>query len=114
MPGRSPPLIAFCSLLLTPFTEQYAREQVPHQFWSSPQFRHVNRRLTLMWALVFTAVAASHVIAGAAGTRPANILFNWVVPIIVIVWAAKRTTAIIEAASQVSAAGHAHAEQPER
>lgn len=30
-------LIAFCSLLLTPFTEQYAREQVPQQFWSSPR-----------------------------------------------------------------------------
>src|ERR1700733_9738669 len=29
-------LIAFGSLMLTPFTEQYARETVPEQFWSSP------------------------------------------------------------------------------
>ncbi len=29
-------LIAFASLLFTPFTEQYAREQVDERFWNSP------------------------------------------------------------------------------
>ena len=28
--------IAFVSLLFTPFTEEYAREQVPEQYWGSP------------------------------------------------------------------------------
>jgi hypothetical protein len=87
-------LIAFGSLLLTPFTEQYARESVPREFWSSPRFAQVNRQLTLMWALVFTAMVASHVIAGALDTRRASTIFNWVVPIILIVWAAKRTAQI--------------------
>jgi hypothetical protein len=49
-------LIAFGSLLFTPFTEQYARESVPRQFWSSPAFKQTNRRLTIMWA--FAEVAA--------------------------------------------------------
>jgi hypothetical protein len=87
-------LIAFGSLLLTPFTEQYARESVPREFWSSPRFQQVNRQLTLMWALVFTAMVPSHVIAGALDTRRASTIFNWVVPIILIVWAAKRTAQV--------------------
>ena len=87
-------LIAFGSLLIMPFTEQYARESVPREFWSSPRFQQVNRRLTLMWALVFTVMVPSHVIAGAIDTRRANTIFNWVVPIILIVWAAKQTAQI--------------------
>jgi hypothetical protein len=42
-------LIAFGSLLFTPFTEQYARESVPREHWGSPTFKQINRRITLMW-----------------------------------------------------------------
>lgn len=84
-------LIAFSSLLFIPFTEQYARESVPRQFWSSPRFKQINRQLTLMWGLVFLVMMVSHVIAGAIDTRRGNTIFNWVVPIVLIVWAVKRT-----------------------
>jgi hypothetical protein len=57
-------LIAFASLLFVPFTEQYARESVPEQFWSSPRFKAVNRRLTTMWAVKRT---------DAAGDAPATV-----------------------------------------
>jgi hypothetical protein len=87
-------LISFGSLLLTPFTEQYARESVPREFWSSPRFKQINRRLTLMWSWVFVAMIPSHLIAGAIDTHRANTIFNWVVPVVLIVWAAKRTQAI--------------------
>ena len=86
-------LISFGSLLLTPFTEQYARESVPRELWSSPRFKEINHRLTLMWSWVFVAMIPSHLIAGAIDTRRANTVFNWVVPIVLIVWAAKRTAA---------------------
>ena len=86
-------LIAFTSLLFTPFTAQYARESVPRQFWSSPQFRQINRRLTLMWGCVFAAMVPAHLIAGAAATGPASLVFNWVIPVALVVWAAKRTAA---------------------
>lgn len=56
--------IAFGSLLLTPFSEQYARESVPRRLWSTPQFKQINRQLTTMWALVFAAMIPAHVIAG--------------------------------------------------
>jgi hypothetical protein len=89
-------LIAFGSLLRTPFTEQYARESVPRELWSSPRFKHVNRSLTTMWGLVFAAMVPAHVIAGAIDTRRANTIFNWVIPIALIVWAAKRTAKVSE------------------
>jgi hypothetical protein len=86
-------VIAFGSLLFTPFTEQYARESVPRELWSSSRFKEINRRLTTMWAWVFVTMVPCHVIAGAIDTRRANTIFNWVIPVVLIVWAAKRTAA---------------------
>ena len=87
-------LTAFGSLLFVPFTEQYARESVPRRFWVSPTFRLINRHLTAMWGWVFVAMIPSHLIAGAMNTHRANMIFNWVIPIVLIVWAAKRTAAV--------------------
>jgi hypothetical protein len=92
-------LISFGSLLVTPFTEQYARDSVPRQLWGSARFKAINRRLTLMWAWVFVAMIPSHLIADAIDTRWANTIFNWVVPVVLVVWAAKRTTAVSDTAS---------------
>jgi hypothetical protein len=89
-------LIALGSLSFMPFTEQYARESVPRKFWSSPRFKQINRQLTLMWGLVFVAMVPSHVVAGAINTHRANTIFNWVIPIVLIVWAAKRTQQLSE------------------
>src|ERR1700722_1255808 len=92
-------LIAFSSLLFTPFTEQYARESVPREHWGSPTFKLVNRRITLMWAFVFTAMIPFHIAAGAIDKRPTNILFNWVVPIGLLIWGVKETDKIAEEAT---------------
>jgi len=89
--------IAFGSLAFTPFTEQYAREEVPQAEWSSPKFKSINRRLTTMWAAVFAAMVPFHVIAGLANTRITNIGLNWVVPILLVLWAIKYTSAITDA-----------------
>jgi hypothetical protein len=91
-------LIAFGSLLVVPFTEQYARESVPRRRWSSPQFKRVNRQLTTMWGLVFAAMVPAHVIAGAVDTHRANLIFNWAVPIVLVIWAAKRTARVSDRA----------------
>ncbi len=87
-------IVALGSLLFTPFTEQYARERVPREFWSSPRFKAINRQLTLLWAGVFCAMVVSHVIAGEIDRRAANILFNWVVPILLVLSAVKRIDVI--------------------
>jgi hypothetical protein len=91
--------IAFGSLLVTPFTEQYARESVPRQLWSSPQFKHINRQLTTMWGLVFAAMVPAHVVAGAIDTHGANLIFNWAIPIALVIWAAKRTARVSDSAT---------------
>jgi len=87
-------LIALGSLATTPFTEQYAREKVPQQLWDSPRFKAVNRRLTLLWAAVFAAMVPFHVAAGAINTRPTNIALNWVVPIGLVLFGIRQTSAI--------------------
>jgi hypothetical protein len=87
-------LIAFGSLLFTPFTEQYARESVPEQHWSSPRFKAVNRELTTMWACVFAAMVPLHLVAGALDTQRSNLLCNWVLPVLLVMWAVKRTGAV--------------------
>jgi hypothetical protein len=88
--------IAFVSLLAVPFTEQYAREQVPRELWSTPRFKAVNRRLTLMWGAVFAAMVPFHIAAGAIDTRPTNIALNWVVPILLVMWGVKQTALLTE------------------
>ena len=68
--------------MFTPFTEQYAREQVPEQYWGSPQFKQINRKLTTMWACIFIAMVPFHVDRRARSTpRPGNIIFNWAIPL---------------------------------
>jgi hypothetical protein len=51
-----------------------------------------------MWGLVFAAVVPAHVIAGAADTHRTNLVFNWVIPIVLVTWAAKRTARVIDSA----------------
>jgi hypothetical protein len=87
-------VIALGSLVFTPFTEQYARERVPRELWSSPKFKAINRQLTLLWSGVFCAMVVSHVIAGELDKRGANILLNWVVPVVLVLTAMKRVEAM--------------------
>jgi Kef-type K+ transport system membrane component KefB len=96
-------LVAFGSLLHTPFTEQYARQSVPREFWSSPRFKAINRRLTIMWGGIFAVMTVSHVIAGALDTRLTNVIFNWVIPIVLIVKGAQRSTGSREDADATTA-----------
>jgi hypothetical protein len=92
-------LIAFASLLFTPFTEQYARESVPREHWSSPTFKQINRRITLLFGFVFTAMIPFHIAAGAIDKRPTNILFNWVIPIGLLIWGIKQSGKIADEAT---------------
>jgi len=54
--------MAWISLLVgSPFTYQYAKETVPEDKWSSPQFVYVNRLLTAIWAAAMTANVISSI-----------------------------------------------------
>lgn len=82
-------LIAFGSLLTVPFTEQYARDKVSPQLWSSPKFKAINRKLTVIWACTFAAMVPFHIAAGAINSRLTNILFNWLMPFVLVFIALK-------------------------
>jgi hypothetical protein len=93
-------LIALGSLAFVPFTEQYARQSIPRELWSSTRFRQSNRLLTRRWAMVFALMVPAHVIAGAIDTHRANLIFNWAIPIVLIVWAVKRTAGVTATARE--------------
>jgi hypothetical protein len=84
-------LVALGSLAFVPFTEQYARESTPPEVWDQPAFKRTNRILTLMWGLVFAALAVCGFIAVKA--PPTGDWTNWVIPIVLIVAAVKFTRA---------------------
>jgi hypothetical protein len=87
-------LIAFGSLLFTPFTEQYARESVAERLWSTPQFKAGNRAMTVMWGVIFAAMVPCHIIAGSIDTTRSNLIFNWLVPVLLVMWGMKRSSAV--------------------
>ncbi len=63
-------LIVFGSILINhPFTEPYAREQVPKEFWSTPAFRAANRKISAVWGLAFLIGTVSLILAGSTGDR---------------------------------------------
>jgi hypothetical protein len=82
-------VIALGSLAVVPFTEQYARDSTPEEYWSSPTFKSVNRVLTLVWGLVFLVSAILGVIAEEADDG--SDLLNWIIPIVLVVGAVKFT-----------------------
>lgn len=83
-------LIALVSLFFVPFTEQYARESTPREYWSTPLFKKINRVLTLMWGLVFVVTAVCGLIAiWSPGTSDWT---NWVIPTVLLVGAIKFTS----------------------
>ena len=53
-------LVMLVSLAIgVPFTLQYAREQVPSEFWDAPAFRRTNVVVTSVWALAMAVVTAA-------------------------------------------------------
>jgi hypothetical protein len=82
-------IVVLGSLLVIPFTEQYAREQAPREVWDTPLFKRVNRMLTLVWGVVFAIAAILGVIAQQVDSG-ADWL-NWIIPIALVVGAFKFT-----------------------
>lgn len=72
-----------------PFTEHYAKRQTPREYWGSPTFRQVNRVLTALWGGVFVVSALCDAAVGFWGAS--SDLFNWVVPVVLVVAAVKIT-----------------------
>jgi hypothetical protein len=85
-------VLVFGSILLGhPFTESYARQTTPRQFWNTTEFRQANRVISAVWGLAFLVGTVSLLIAGATDYRQA--LLRVVVPFGSLVLAYKYTQA---------------------
>ncbi|MFI6935431.1 hypothetical protein [Streptomyces sp. NPDC050287] len=82
-------VIALGSLFVDPFTAQYARESTPREVWNSPVFAHINTVLTAAWGAAFALMTVSTWLAVRFPSQ--DDWFNWVVPIVLLVWAVKFT-----------------------
>jgi hypothetical protein len=110
-------LIAFGSMLAVPFTEQYARETTPREYWNTPTFKQINRVLTMVWGLAFTASAICGLIAEEIESGSGREWLNWIIPIVIIVGAFKFTAwypAQVKGAGDASAPAPAPPPTPER
>jgi hypothetical protein len=107
-------LVMLGSVLFVPFTEQYARESVPQQYWTSPVFRATNRKISALWGAVMLVMAGGHLVAGvvdpmsgvAAGGQDLDtvgLLLNWVFPALLVFLGYLGTTRIAAAASRPGA-----------
>ncbi|HEX2591316.1 MAG TPA: hypothetical protein VHL34_07455 [Rhizomicrobium sp.] len=62
--------IIFASMLMrAPFTMQYAREQVPSDFWATPIFVRSNYMLTAVWGIAFAVTTGADTAATFAAAR---------------------------------------------
>jgi len=108
-------VVIFVLLPVMPFTEQYARETVPQQYWHSPVFRSVNRRISAAWGSVIAVMGAGHALAGlitepptTLPTRPVDLLLNWVIPALLSWWAIRYTARVSSEAHNAAVAHTAH------
>lgn len=104
--------VMLLSAFTVPFTEQYARESVPEEFWHTPRFRATNRAISLFWGGAVLVMGLGHIVAGLVdptvdpdqGVRGVDLFFNWILPVIAIVIAVKFTK---QAAEKSRAQGQA-------
>ncbi|MFI5680142.1 hypothetical protein [Streptomyces cellulosae] len=80
-------VVALGSLFVDPFTAQYARESTPREVWNSPVFTHINTVLTAVWGMAFALMTVSTWLAIRFPSQ--DDWFNWVVPIVLLVWTVK-------------------------
>jgi hypothetical protein len=78
-----------------PFTESYARQTAPKELWDTPQFRAVNRKISLVWGLAFLVGTISLIIAGSVDGR--TFLLRLLIPFGALAWAYTYTQRVVTA-----------------
>src|SRR6476469_9534954 len=87
-------VIALASLASTPFTEYWTRMNAPPRHWTRAPFRHANVLTTMLWGATFAAIATSTLVASTINTAAASTIFNWLLPLAVVLAAVLRTRSI--------------------
>jgi hypothetical protein len=84
-------LIILVLIPVIPFTEQFARETTPQQYWSSPTFKRINRVLSTGWGVATVVIGISRVVAAAIKRNPGHsdaleLVFSAAVPVVILVY----------------------------
>ena len=87
-------LIILALIPVMPFTEQYARESTPQEYWSSPTFKKINRVLSAAWGGALVVIGISRVVAAAIKDRPGGhtvleLVFSAVIPVVILIYMLK-------------------------
>jgi hypothetical protein len=87
-------LIILALIPVMPFTEQFARESTPQQYWSSPTFKKINRVLSAAWGGALVLIGASRVVAAAIKDHPGHrtvleLVFSAVIPVAILIYMLK-------------------------
>lgn len=87
-------LIILVLIPVMPFTEQYARQSTPQQYWSSPTFKRINHVLSAAWGAATVAIGVSRVVAAIIKDRPGHhtvleLVFSAVIPVAILIYMLK-------------------------
>ncbi len=105
-------LVAVASLAIRrPFTLQYARETTDRAFWKTPLFLRINNVITTVWAAALAVMAIVGYVGAGPLHQPSNIWTGWIIPVGLVVLAAKFTGWYPDHAT-AAAAHPAHAARP--
>jgi hypothetical protein len=100
-------LVVLALLPVMPFTEQFARESVPREQWTSPVFKKINRVLSSGWGLALIGLGVSRTIATAinrSGSHSAaQIILGAVVPVAILIYMFKFSKSYPEKVTRVQA-----------
>jgi hypothetical protein len=66
-------IVLLSMALRRPFTMQYAREQVPREYWDSPRFLRTNYVITSGWAVAFLVMVMAEAAMLAAPDLPRSL-----------------------------------------
>jgi hypothetical protein len=93
--------VMLLSVATVPFTELYARQALPMNYWGSPQLRAINHRISLVWAYTTLAAALSLTAAQFFSRhlfdKPGHYLvytLAWLIPILLLLAAFRYTQTI--------------------
>jgi hypothetical protein len=88
-----------------PFTATIARVNVPREYWKSPRFIALNRKISAVWGVAILVLGITHLITGAMGPLPRfqELLIQWG-PAVVVVIIALRYTQRVTAETQTRSA----------
>lgn len=90
------------SLLRRPFTEQYAREALPAEYWWSPHLHWLNMRISAAWAACTLAAAASVTVSLLVSDHYLALSLTWLLPLLLISAVTKYTSMVTGIASHQS------------